>query len=62
MTSAVKINTAKTPLSTPQSIAGENADVLDMAALKRSTRYVSGDPLNGELIWVQFRMNFGKSL
>jgi len=29
---------------------------------KESSRRSSGDPINGGLIWVQFRMNFGKSL
>jgi hypothetical protein len=43
MSRAAKINNAETPMSTAQSIAGENADVPDMAALNRSTRYVSGE-------------------
>jgi hypothetical protein len=43
MTRAAQINPAKTTMSTPQSTNGENADVPDIAALNRSTRYVRGE-------------------
>jgi len=38
------INPTDATISMPQSVNGENTDVPDMAALNRSTMYVSGEP------------------
>lgn len=51
-------------MSTPQSTSGENTDVPDMAALNRSTRYVSGKQLCEAVLpliqWAEKRDNVDK--
>ena len=43
MNRAATINPTETTMSTLQSVSGENTDLPDIAALNRSTMYVSGE-------------------